>query len=119
MHHRLIPQLSLLLALAALLPSSACSQPLSQTLAPEPSTMPSLTASKTDTALVRNISVMARNEAFEPNGVAANQPRPIAFASVFIQLENPSEQTTKIQLQSIAIFDAKTGAALPGQVHSQ
>ncbi|PZV11510.1 MAG: hypothetical protein DCF22_14390 [Leptolyngbya sp.] len=61
-------------------------------------------------ALIKSISLMAREERSLPSGLKPTRDRDIGFATVFVELENTQETDTKVMIQSIQIRNVITGA---------
>lgn len=59
--------------------------------------------------LVKNIFLQSREEKILPLGVPQNLNRDIGFASVFLHIENSSEQNTKLIIQKIEVRNASDG----------
>lgn len=59
--------------------------------------------------VIKNVSLMAREERSQPAGVKPDRDRPIGFASIFFELENKLQQATTVTIQKIEVRDALTG----------
>lgn len=59
--------------------------------------------------VIKNVSLMAREEKSQPAGVKPDRDREIGFASIFFELENKLPQATTVTIQTIEVRDAFTG----------
>lgn len=55
---------------------------------------------------IKSITLLARQETSPPLGIPSASNRDMGFASVFLRLENSSEQNTKLIIQKIEIRNA-------------
>lgn len=60
-------------------------------------------------ALVKAVTLMAREEKTPPPGQPVTPDRPIGFAAVFLQIENPTQEAMTVVIEKIQIRDALTG----------
>lgn len=67
-----------------------------------------LSAMRSD-ALVKAVTLMAREEKMPPPGQPNTLDRPIGFAAVFLQIENPEQEAITVVIEKIQIRDALTG----------
>lgn len=59
--------------------------------------------------LVKTVRLLAREEKSPPPGLPDSPDRPIGFAAVFLQLENPQQTDVTVEIQRIEIRNAQTG----------
>jgi hypothetical protein len=69
--------------------------------------------------LVKSVRLMAREETSPPPGLPDTPDRPIGFAAVFLQLENPQQTDVTVEIQRIEICNAQTGKVQLAQTTPQ
>jgi hypothetical protein len=73
-------------------------------------------------AVLKSVTLLAREEKTPPLGVPANANRSIGFASVFLRLENPKEKDVSLTVQRVEIRNTVDGNvqlsdSSPQQIH--
>lgn len=86
----------------------ACNHLLAQT-APVPSS-PKPTMSTTAQVSIQHVKLIAREETRPPLGQPDRPNRPIAFADVFLTLQNPEQHDVEIIIRRIEIRNVETEA---------
>ena len=62
-----------------------------------------------NTALIKKVTLIAREQNLPPLGVPVNPQRNIGFASVFVRLENPKQTLVTIKILKIEIRNLSSG----------
>jgi hypothetical protein len=97
-------KISMILILAIL--STACSfSPSIASSQKVPSTVEKKMTSETDN-FIKNVTLIAREEKRPPLGIPQNPNRDIGFASIFLRIENPTEENANILIINIEIRNA-------------
>lgn len=61
------------------------------------------------TQIIKNVTLIAKEEKLPPLGIPNKSDRDLGFASVFLRLENPQQKDVAITIQNIEIRNADNG----------
>ena len=84
----------------------ACSHLLANGL---PTSHPDQHAMSSPTVSIKQVRLIAREEVLPPLGKPQDPNRPIGFASIFLDIENPQAEDATVTVQKIEVRDVSNG----------